>query len=530
MPNYIKEVYINGFKKFKRFSAKLNEDMNIIIGDNESGKSTFLEAINISINQLYKNADKSCLEELFNNDDIRNFKINPCISTLPKIIIDIVFDIDDVPKNIDFYGSTYSLITNKDEMFGIEFKCELENQTANDLIKEILSGKIPFEYYTLSWSGFSGEPYQLRKKPINYIFIDSSENRGNVYDYYAKNLFQNKYNNGNEIPYKFLFNSKVKDIFDKLSLPEIEPNRKFGLNTKKIILENLLGIFDSEVLLENKGKGKENLIKTEIALGKNIGSDVISIEEPENHLSHINLRKMIKNIENNKNDKQLIITTHNNSIVTRFDLDKVLWINECNNTLDSLDNVCGKVKEYFIKLENNNLLKFILSPKVILVEGPTEYLMVGYIYKKMYYKSLEEDGIDIISCNGITYKNYIEIARFLSNKVAILTDNDGDQSKVDDINKFNLDSQKICVFTEQSTSLFTWEKCLLEKNRNNKDFMKLINLSPNAQYKVGGKDPETKELGYMLNHKVEFAFSIINSNIETDVPTYVKEALKWIKK
>lgn len=529
MPNYIKEVYINGFKKFKSFSAKLNKDMNIIIGDNESGKSTFLEAINISINQHYKNADKSCLEELFNNDDIRNFKKNPCIATLPKIIIDIVLDIDNVPKNVDFYGSTCSLITNKEEMFGVEFKCELENQTANDLIKEIQSGKIPFEYYTLSWSGFSGEPYQLRKKPINYIFIDSSKNVSNVYDYYAKNLFQTKYNNGNEIPYKFLFNSEVKNIFDKLSLPEIEPNRRFGLNTKKIILENLLGIFDSEILLENKGKGKENLIKTEIALGKNIDSDVISIEEPENHLSHINLRQMLKNIENNKNGKQLIITTHNNSIVTRFDLDKILWINECNNTLCSLGDVCDKVKEYFIKLENNNLLKFILSPRVILVEGPTEYLMIGYIYKNKYKKTLEEEGIDIISCNGITYKNYTEIAKFLNNKVAILTDNDGEQSKIEEIDSINLNSKKIRVFTEQSTSLFTWEKCLLEKNKNNEKFMKLINLSTNAQYKVGGMDPETKELGYMLNHKVEFAISIVNSNIDINVPAYVEDALEWIR-
>ena len=58
--------------------------------------------------------------------------------------------------------------------------------------------------------------------------------------------------------------------------------------------------------MENKGKGKENLIKTEIALGKHINSDVISIEEPENHLSHINLRQMIENIDNNKERKHLV--------------------------------------------------------------------------------------------------------------------------------------------------------------------------------------------------------------------------------
>lgn len=68
----------------------------------------------------------------------------------------------------------------------------------------------------------------------------------------------------------------------------------------------------------------------------------------------------------------------------------MLWINETNNTLNSLDNICDTVKDYFIKLENNNLLQFILSPRVILVEGPTEYLMIDYIYKQIYSESIEK--------------------------------------------------------------------------------------------------------------------------------------------
>lgn len=530
MQQYIKEVYIKGFKKFRNFNAKLNNDLNIIIGDNESGKSSFLEAINITINQIYKNTDKSYLEDLFNKEDIEVFNANPDLTTLPKIIINIVIDIEDVPKNIDYFGANHSLISGSKEMYGIEFKCELEKQTAIDLTTEIKSGKIPFEYYTLSWNGFSGEPYQTRKKPLNYVFIDSSENKTNVYDYYAKNLFQSKYNNGNEIPYKFNFNNGVKDAFDRLSLLEIEPNRKFGLNSKKIILENLLGILDNDILLENKGKGKENLIKTEIALGKHINSDVISIEEPENHLSHINLRQMIENIDNNKDGKQIIITTHNNLIVTRFNLKKVLWINETNNTLNSLDNICDTVKDYFIKLENNNLLQFILSPRVILVEGPTEYLMIDYIYKQIYSESIEKSCIDIISCNGLTYKNYIEVAKLINKKVAVITDNDGDQSKINEINTDNAANQNINIFTAQSIDLFTWEKCLLEKNKTVEEFMKLITLQEGAHYKIGGKEPETKELGYMMNHKVKFAMDIINSGIKLEIPDYVKEALKWIKK
>ena len=161
MQQYIKEVYIKGFKKFRNFNAKLNNDLNIIIGDNESGKSSFLEAINITINQIYKNTDKSYLEELFNKEDIEVFNANPDLTTLPKIVINIVIDIEDVPKNIDYFGANHSLISGSKEMYGIEFKCELEKQTAIDLTTEIKSGKIPFEYF------FADEPCHKNRPHLN---------------------------------------------------------------------------------------------------------------------------------------------------------------------------------------------------------------------------------------------------------------------------------------------------------------------------------------------------------------------------
>ena len=239
---------------------------------------------------------------------------------------------------------------------------------------------------------------------------------------------------------------------------------------------------------------------------------------------------MINNIREKMADKQIIITTHNNLIVTKFDLKKIQWINENNSSLESLKQLKEKVSNYFIKLENNNLLQFILSSKTILVEGPTEYLMIGYIYKQIYGESIEKKGIDIISCNGLTYKNYIEVAKLLNNRVAILTDNDGNPNKIKEISISNNNSLNVKIFTDENTDLFTWEKCLFEKNKNKDDFKKLIQLDEKAEYKVNGKQLDPKELGYLLNHKVEFAFKIIDSNIDIETPDYVKEALEWIRK
>ncbi|MDQ7861130.1 AAA family ATPase [Peribacillus frigoritolerans] len=94
-----------------------------------------------------------------------------------------------------------------------------------------------------------------------------------------------------------------------------------------------------------KGKGRKNLIKTEIAL--EVESDLILLEEPENHLSYINTRKLIQDIQNMCVEAQMIITTHNPLIVSRLDLRNTIWINK--GKCHSLRSVPDETAEYFMK-------------------------------------------------------------------------------------------------------------------------------------------------------------------------------------
>ena len=43
---YIKKIKLENFKRFRSFSVPLYRDLNVIVGENESGKSTVLSAIN----------------------------------------------------------------------------------------------------------------------------------------------------------------------------------------------------------------------------------------------------------------------------------------------------------------------------------------------------------------------------------------------------------------------------------------------------------------------------------------------------
>ena len=40
--NYIKSLHIEGFKKFQTLDVEFNEHMNILVGENEAGKSTIV--------------------------------------------------------------------------------------------------------------------------------------------------------------------------------------------------------------------------------------------------------------------------------------------------------------------------------------------------------------------------------------------------------------------------------------------------------------------------------------------------------
>ncbi len=527
---HIESIRIFGFKKFKEFSASFNEGLNIIVGENESGKSTLLEAIGIVLNQTLRNSDKNALENFFNKDHIDAFNKKPRIENLPKIYIEITLALDDDLLAEEFSGPYFLNKKREDsDRFGIIFRCELDEGIANELIVDINNGHIPYEYYTLTWTTFKNFPYIIKHKPIRILLVDAS-NTTLSYDAYSKSVFLSKYGSGSDVGPKYSFSKSVRESFATISLDPIDEQRTFGINPRKISLENVIAIKDGEVLLENKGSGAASITKVDLAMSKSVNSDVVLIEEPENHLSHTTLRKMLASIRNNMNDKQLFITTHNDLIVSNFDLRNVCWINDDSSSLVRLHNLPGNgTEKYFIKLENHNLLQFILAKKVILVEGPTEALVIPYLFEKEYGGSrLDSSEIDVISCNGLSYQRYLDVAKSMGKKVAVITDNDGSGDKISEC-EATLSDEMQRVFTDGDVTMFTWEKCIYELNKNNSEFTSLIKLSKGSQYVIKGQENEPIHVRYMQLHKVEFSYQLIESKQSIQIPQYIKDAFEWIK-
>lgn len=270
----------------------------------------------------------------------------------------------------------------------------------------------------------------------------------------------------------------------------------------------------------------ENLIKTQIALDKASSHlDVILMEEPENHLSFQNMLKMLKTIENKQNGAQIIISTHSNMIASRLNLRNVIWIE--NNCANSLINVDEKVAKFFTKADNNGFLQLLLSKKAILVEGATEYLLVPYFYEKMYGSTIESDGISIISCNGISYKNFLSIIKSTNKRIAVITDNDKKEENIESSKKFNDQNANKHIFMSNDTeNEWTWEAAFYSENKELLD--KIIEVQNGAKYLFHNKD-YGPVLGKMLNNKVEIAYQMLTDDNEYKIPNYIKDALKWVK-
>ncbi len=94
---YIKKIIIKNFKCFKDFSFEPNKYMNILVGDNNEGKSTILEAIHLCLTGIFrgKYLKNNLTQDIFNNEIVNNYieevKVNKNV-TLPEMLIELYFE------------------------------------------------------------------------------------------------------------------------------------------------------------------------------------------------------------------------------------------------------------------------------------------------------------------------------------------------------------------------------------------------------------------------------------------------------
>jgi hypothetical protein len=499
-----------------KYVIEPNARINILVGDNEVGKSSVLEAIDIVASGNVRRVEAIGLDKLLNIKAVQQFNDGARkIENLPELRIELYLSGCSDPT-VNGKNNTDGVICD-----GIRLVCKpnMDYQTEITESLQTHSDYFPYDYYSIRFSTFADDGYTGYKKKLRSVMIDST-NMGS--DCATNDFIKRMYEQYTEadIKERAIHQSKYRQMkigFQSQNLKSLNsrvPAGKdytFGLRSSSLMdFESDLMIYENAIGIDNKGTGKQVFIKTDFALehsGTNV--DVILIEEPENHLSYTNLRKLIQRVSDTQNG-QLFVTTHNSLISTRLELTNLIILHTSNESKPTmLKNLSEETAEYFMKVPPANIIEFALAQKVILVEGPSEYILFERFYKTVTGCKPEEDNVRIMDIRGLSFKRYLEIAKLIGCRVAVVTDNDSNWKKncVQKYANFS-DDANIKINYETDNTKRTFEVALYADNKSLCDGL-------------FGDDAQE----YMLSNKTEAAYKLLNQDKPIAVPSYIKGAI-----
>lgn len=546
---HISKVIISNFKSYREaFQLELNKDLNILVGNNETGKSTILEAIHLALSGLsngrYFINDLS--EYYFNYNAVQEYLESLITSSPlppPEISIEIFIAGDELPF---FEGDGNSIKKNE---CGICFKIALADKYRSEYNEYVALGNIsalPIEFYEVNWTTCARESITPRKIPIKSALIDSSSSRyKNGSDVYISHIVRNHLDNNDKngltqahrrLQTQFLKDDSVRKVNEIISALAID-----GTTDKRLKLTVDLSTKDAwessfitsveEIPFQHIGKGEQAVIKTKLALEhkKSKEANIILIEEPENHLSHSKLNQLIKDIHEKCFDKQILISTHSSFVANKLGLERLIIIE--NKRPLRLYDLSENTQEFFERLPGYDTLRLILCKKAILVEGDCDELLVQRAYMDNNNGRLPiEDQIDVISV-GTSFLRFLQIATKIRKPVCVVTDTDGDLTALK--NKYNdylglkasnfikicfddiIDSGNLLLGNGKPFNYNTLEPKFLKENGIEK-LNKILSLN---------KNEDDLHL-YMRTNKTTCALKIFETKESLKFPKYILDAIE----
>ncbi|NMA85494.1 MAG: AAA family ATPase, partial [Epulopiscium sp.] len=288
------------------------------------------------------------------------------------------------------------------------------------------------------------------------------------------------------------------------------------------IWESGITTYLDEIPFANIGKGEQSLIKTKLALKhkKARQATTLLLEEPENHLSYGKLHELLKYIDQNREGRQVIVSTHSSFVINKLGMENLIILARGSDSnkrhkMRLTDLKPGTIS-FFKRLPGYDTLRLILCKQAILVEGPSDELIVQKAYYRQCSNLPIEDGIDIISV-GTSFLRFLEIAEKLDKKVIVVTDNDGD---VDKVYKKYRDYPDLALYVDTNIKYNTLEPQIVFANKNDLDNLReILNLDER-------KYPDADSIvNYMSDNKTEVALKLFETETEFNIPNYISRAV-----
>lgn len=506
----IENIQINGFGKLKNKNIKLTDGINIIIGRNESGKSTLLKFINSMIYGISKNKRGKEISDLerytpwetetysgkikYKLDDGKEFEIYRNFKNKELKIYnnfgDDITPLFSVEKNKEipfFYDQTNveeDLFLNSTEIIQNQIKIDKVNQ---NLIIQKLSN--------LATTGNDNISYKksiekLNKKQLEEIGTERSQDR-------PINKIINKINTLKK---------------EKKELEEYE-DKKYEIEKESDLIENKIKELNSNLEFLNKLKKVKNIYleeKNKINITKEI------IEEYNKKINYLEIEKeKINNSKNKNNNKKIKINKYifidiflliifilinlyfkNNlfNLIYIFLLIPILTYLYKNNKLKN--NYKKELKDFNSKLEKIN------NETNLLNENKNNKINELNNLEKEIENKIKKELI-INNLNTINYEQIIY--------------NDEIENKIDIINK-ELNEKKL----EE-------HKLILDKENIFPKLDKLVNIQEELEYATNEYN-ELKNNNEIINIAKEYLEKAYINMKENITPKFSKQLSKTISK
>lgn len=434
---YISKLKIKNFKCFDEVEIKFDPNFNLIIGENNSGKSTIFDAL-----RLWQLAFKEFLKDRTNNQQ-SSFRVTQNFSfTIDDISFLRIIDFSNLfkDKNQNKFEVSLTISINEEEVsLPIIFMGTTKGKVLNfelckkPALRTVVSQKISELLEVPQGSDFKN---LFLFTYISPIFLLPNKEPKFSDGYILNKLHEAK---ANEIIRNLLFTisperKRIKKDEKDVKLVDIENSLKEILQIENISFskrleneESYIRIFSKNIILNTEveinqlGSGTINVLNilSVLAYGdyEKFNLNALLLDEPDSHL-HFNhqhrLYKHLKKVSMDKN-KQIFIITHNSSLISQFD--NVLFIEKgikvitpipledyLENHLKNIDEIQYNVmKELSNAKKEKEKLEDILkenSKPIIFCEGTTDVAILEKAFKKIYCNEFFEDKIKIEGGGG----------------------------------------------------------------------------------------------------------------------------------
>ncbi len=528
----IRKVAVRNYRLFRTLDLDLSPGMNILVGQNDTGKSTLIEAITLALTgRLHGRAFEQVLSpHLINRDATREYvaalRFGGTAPIPPAIVIEVFLSDAEAAEAL---RGTNNL--SGENSCGIRLQAKLSPDFTDEYESFISQPDsvrlVPTEYYTVEMFGFHGNRITSRSVPIDARVIDASTIRlQSGVDYHLQQIIHGNLDPKERVElsrqYRSLreeFSEKepVKAINKRLEATDDElTDRKLSLSidiSQRFTWESNLVAHLDDLPFDLIGKGDQNALKTLLAIGQKADdAHVVLVEEPENHLSFGSLRKLITRIDAKCAGKQVVIATHSTYVLNKLGIENLVLLGMAEPT--RITDLSPDTVEFFKKLPGFDTLRLALAEAAILVEGPSDELIVQRAYRDTHGRLPIDDGIDVISV-GLSHKRFAALAIRLGRRVWLVTDNDGKSSEEVTQRFSEFLGDKVSLHTADDPQLNTLETNLVAVNE-----LSTLNCA------LGTEHP-TKEdvLRAMLAEKTASALAIFESGTSLKMPKYIRDVI-----